>query len=87
MIKRQVLITNETGLHARPASLLVQTASKFKSSITIEKDEKQINVKSILMLLSAGISKGTTIDLIFDGEDEVAADAVIMELLNSNFGE
>ncbi|HHZ16888.1 MAG TPA: HPr family phosphocarrier protein [Peptococcaceae bacterium] len=87
MIKREITITNKTGLHARPASMFVQTAGKFKSSVTIEKEDKTINAKSIISVLSGGIGQGTKITLVIDGEDEQEAEKALVELIESNFGE
>jgi phosphotransferase system HPr (HPr) family protein len=56
MIRKEITVTNKTGLHARPASMFVQKASKFKSSIMIEKEDKTINAKSIISVLSGGIA-------------------------------
>ncbi len=87
MIKKELTIMNKTGLHARPASMFVQKASKFKSSIMIEKEDKTINAKSIISVLSGGISQGTKITLVIDGEDEQEAEKALVELVESNFGE
>lgn len=87
MIKKELTIMNKTGLHARPASMFVQKASKFKSSIMIEKEDKKINAKSIISVLSGGISQGTKITLVIDGEDEQEAEKALVELVESNFGE
>mgnify|MGYP000853788546 FL=1 len=87
MIKKEITIMNKTGLHARPASMFVQKASKFKSSIMIEKEDKKINAKSIISVLSGGMGQGTKITLVIDGEDEQEAEKVLVELIESNFGE
>jgi phosphocarrier protein HPr len=87
MIRKEITVTNKTGLHARPASMFVQKASKFKSSIMIEKEDKTINAKSIISVLSGGIAQGTKITLVIDGEDEQEAEKALVELIESNFGE
>ncbi len=87
MIRRSITVTNATGLHARPASAFVQTANKFKSSIFIEKAEKQLNAKSIISVLSGGIGKGTSVTLVIEGEDEAIAEKALVELFKTNFGE
>lgn len=87
MYSDSIEIQNATGLHARPAATFVQAASKFKSSITIEKDEKQANAKSIISLLSIGASKGCTIKIAAVGEDEKQAVTTLIELIKSKFGE
>lgn len=83
MVKREVVINNETGLHARPASLFVQTAVKHSSTIKIEKDGKEFDAKSMLGVLSLGANKGTVITIKADGEDEQAAVDALAELLQN----
>ena len=87
MISRSVTISNSVGLHARPATFFVQKANSFKSSIWVEKEDCRVNAKSLLGVLSLGISKGTAITLIADGIDESAAIDGLAELINSEFGE
>ena len=82
-----VIIQNSEGLHARPATFFIQKANEFKSSIWVEKDERRVNAKSLLGVLSLGIVKGTSIILIGDGPDEEAAINALMELINSDFSE
>ena len=77
MTEKTVVVKNKTGLHARPASRLVQTASGFKSSITITKDGKTVDAKSIITILSMGINKDSEIIIRAEGEDEkLAIDAL-----------
>ena len=78
---------NEVGLHARPATFFIQKANEFKSGIWVEKDERRVNAKSLLGVLSLGITKGTTITLLADGSDEKEAVAALSELVFGNFGE
>ena len=73
MISKEVLINNQVGLHARPATFFIQKANEFKSSIWVEKDERRVNAKSLLGVLSLGTVKGTTITLIADGSDQEEA--------------
>ena len=73
MIKKDVTITNNIGLHARPATFFIQKANSYKSSIWVEKEERKVNAKSLLGVLSLGIANGMTISLIADGNDEEAA--------------
>ena len=73
MVQREVTINNPTGLHARPASLLVAQAAKCKSKVTILFNNKTINAKSMLSLLGGGIRKGSQIVIVAEGEDEQAA--------------
>ena len=87
MITKEVVINNQVGLHARPATFFIQKANEFKSSIWVEKEERRVNAKSLLGVLSLGIVKGTTITLIADGTDEKEAVAALVELVNDNFGE
>ena len=87
MVTQEVTINNEVGLHARPATLFIQKANEFKSGIWVEKDERRVNAKSLLGVLSLGITKGTTITLLADGSDEKEAVAALSELVSGNFGE
>ena len=70
MVEREITINNPTGLHARPASLLVAQAAKCKSKVSILFNNKTINAKSMLSVLGGGIRKGSTIVVVADGEDE-----------------
>ena len=87
MVTQEVTINNEVGLHARAATLFIQKANEFKSGIWVEKDERRVNAKSLLGVLSLGITKGTTITLLADGSDEKEAVAALSELVSGNFGE
>lgn len=73
MISRKVTISNNVGLHARPATFFIQKANSFKASIWVEKEDCRVNAKSLLGVLSLGITKGTTITIIADGGDEAEA--------------
>ncbi|MHB1391603.1 MAG: HPr family phosphocarrier protein [Clostridia bacterium] len=87
MISQKVTIINETGLHARPASIFVSMATKFKSELMVHKGEKQANAKSILAVLSLGISKGTEITISAQGPDEEEAVKELVELIKLKFNE
>ena len=87
MYMKEVTVDNQVGLHARPATFFIQKANEFKSSIWVEKDERRVNAKSLLGVLSLGVVKGTTINLIADGLDEKEAVDALVELFNSNFDE
>ena len=87
MFSRGVTICNSVGLHARPATFFVQKANSFKSSIWVEKEDCRVNAKSLLGVLSLGISKGTAITLIADGIDENMAIDGLAELIDGEFGE
>ena len=86
-VKKDVLVQNQVGLHARPATFFIQKANEFKSSIWIEKDERRVNAKSLLGVLSLGIVKGTTVTLVADGADEQEAIDTLTALINSDFSE
>ena len=85
MITREVTINNQVGLHARPATFFIQKANEFKSVIWIEKEERRVNAKSLLGVLSLGIVKGTTINIIADGVDEIQATEMLAELIDREF--
>ena len=87
MVSRNVTIQNSVGLHARPATFFVQKANSFKASIWVEKEDCRVNAKSLLGILSLGITRGTSITLIADGEDEAAAVAGLAELIDSELGQ
>jgi phosphotransferase system HPr (HPr) family protein len=87
MYEKRVIVKNKTGLHARPAAVFVQNASKFKSNITIEKDLKKGNAKSILSVLSLGVTIGTEVVLTAEGQDEEDAVNTLAGLIESRFGE
>ncbi len=86
-MEKKVIIKNESGLHARPAGLLVKKASEFESHIEMECSGKKINAKSIMGIMSLGVRKNSEIKIIANGEDaENAVDAII-KLIESGFGE
>ena len=87
MISRDVTIQNNVGLHARPATFFIQKANCYKCSIWVEKDDRKVNAKSLLGVLSLGIAKGMTISLIADGQDEDAALDGLTALITSGFAE
>lgn len=87
MISKEVVINNQVGLHARPATFFIQKANEFKSSIWVEKEDRRVNAKSLLGVLSLGIVKGTSVTLIADGADEEAAISTLAELIDSDFSE
>lgn len=87
MISRSVTINNSVGLHARPATFFVQKANCYKSSIWVEKEDCRVNAKSLLGVLSLGISKGTDITIIADGNDEADAIDGLATLVDGEFGE
>ncbi len=82
-----LVVEHKVGLHARPAAVFVQTAKKFKSDILVRKDEKEVNAKSILSILTLGAGQGAVIHIKASGADEEAAVTALQELVKNNFGE
>jgi phosphocarrier protein len=87
MYIKNATITKQVGLHARPATFLVQKANEFKCSIWIEKEERRVNAKSLLGVLSLGVGKDAVINIAADGVDEAEAVDTLCELINSDFAE
>lgn len=87
MYIKEAVVNNSVGLHARPATFFIQKANEYKSSIWVEKEERRVNAKSLLGVLSLGIVRGTTISIIADGVDEQKAADALAELVASNFAE
>ena len=87
MYAKEIIIKNEVGLHARPATYFIQKANEFKSGIWVEKEERRVNAKSLLGVLSLGIVKDTAITVIADGADETEAVEALVALIENNFGE
>ena len=87
MYSKEVVLQNQVGLHARPATFFIQKANEFKSSIWVEKDERKVNAKSLLGILSLGIARGNNINIIADGVDEKQAVDALVDLIESNFSE
>lgn len=87
MFVKEVTVQNHVGLHARPATFFIQKANEFKSSIWVEKEERRVNAKSLLGVLSLGIVGGTTIKVIADGADEQQAVESLVKLVASGFSE
>ena len=87
MFVKEVEVKNQVGLHARPATFFIQKANEFKSSIWVEKDERRVNAKSLLGVLSLGIIGGTVIKIIADGDDESVAVESLISLVDSGFSE
>ena len=87
MYTQEITVNNEVGLHARPATFFIQKANEFKSSIWVEKEERRVNAKSLLGVLSLGIVGGVTIRIIADGSDEQEAVDALVDLVNSGFSE
>lgn len=87
MKTEKIILKNETGLHARPASEIAKIASKYQCTINLIVNDKTINAKSILNIMAAGIKSSTEIEIQCDGPDEEAALAELLQAFNNNFGE
>lgn len=87
MITKKLTIVNKLGLHARAAAKFVATAGRFACSIEISKNGRSVNGKSIMGVMMLAASRGTELELIIDGEDEVAAMQALENLINDRFGE
>lgn len=87
MISREVTITNTIGLHARPATFFIQKANAYKCTVWVEKEDRKVNAKSLLGVLSLGIAQGMSIKLIADGADESEALDGLEALINTGFQE
>lgn len=87
MISRDVTIKNSVGLHARPATFFIQKANSYRSSIWVEREDRRVNAKSLLGVLSLGIVNGMTITLIADGVDEQEALDGLAALIDTGFNE
>ena len=85
MYMKEVVIQNQVGLHARPATFFIQKANEYKSSIWVEKDSRRVNAKSLLGVLSLGITQGLSITIIAEGSDEEQAVNDLVDLVSSNF--
>jgi len=87
MLSKEVVVQNQVGLHARPATFFIQKANEFKSGIWVEKNDRRVNAKSLLGVLSLGITKGTRITVFADGPDEREALEALAALIGANFDE
>ena len=87
MYVNEVMVQNQVGLHARPATFFIQKANEFRSTIWVEKEERRVNAKSLLGVLSLGIVGGTSIRIIADGADENQAVDSLVKLVQSGFAE
>ena len=83
MVSKEVIVNNGTGLHSRPATLLVKKASSFKSDVSIEFNGKKANVKSLIGVLSLGVTKGANITVTASGDDETLAAEEIAKLIET----
>lgn len=85
MYSKEVVIKNQVGLHARPATYFIQKANEFKDEIKVSKDEREVNAKSLLGVLSLGITRGSAIKLTANGETEKEAVDALVELVETGF--
>ena len=85
MYTQEITVNNEVGLHARPATFFIQKANEFKSGIWVEKEDRRVNAKSLLGVLSLGITGGTKIRIVADGSDEDTAVNTLCALIESEF--
>ena len=87
MYDKKVTVQNQVGLHARPATFFIQKANEFKSTVWVERDERRVNSKSLLGVLSLGIVGGTDIRVIADGPDEKEAVEVLIKMVEAGFSD
>ena len=87
MLNESITIQNKFGLHTRAAAKLVAVASQFESKIEFHYQDQTANCKSIMALILLGVAKGTTLDLMISGADELEAREAIENLINTKFGE
>ena len=87
MVSKEFMINNELGLHMRPASLLSQMAAKYQSNITVKYNGKDFNCKSVMLLMTALIKKGSEIELVCDGPDEAEALEALSAFIDSGMGD
>lgn len=86
-MERKIQVMNKLGLHARPAALLVQKASKFKSEIKLKKDDIEANAKSILSVMMLAAEVGSFVIIKAEGDDEAQAVEALAQLFTEKFGE
>ncbi len=87
MFSKEITVTNQVGLYARPATFFIQKANEYRSTLMVEKAERSVNAKSLLGVLSLGITKGSNIIISAEGPDEEEAVNALCALIESNFGE
>lgn len=87
MYVKEVMVHNQVGLHARPATFFIQRANEFQAAIWVEKEERRVNAKSLLGVLSLGIIGGTSVRIIADGVDEQSAVDGLVTLVEGGFND
>ncbi len=84
MIEKEITIKNKSGLHARPAAIIVQKANEYRSDILLEKGDDRVNAKSIMGVMMLAAAEGATLKIIASGEDEQEAVSIISKLMESD---
>jgi phosphocarrier protein HPr len=87
MIERELTVRNKAGIHTRPASMIVRTASKYDAEVFLRRDRYEINAKSVIGVMTLAAEKGATLQLVVDGEDEAEAADALQALFEDGFGE
>jgi len=87
MVEKEVTIENKLGMHLRAAAIFIETGNKFQSQIYLRKDEREVNAKSIMGLMTLGAACGSKVTVIAEGEDEEEALAALVGLIQNRFGE
>jgi len=87
MIEREVTVRNRAGIHTRPASMIVRTASKFDADVFLQRDNYEINGKSVIGVMTLAAEQGATLTLVVEGSDEEEAAHALEELFDDGFGE
>ncbi|WP_022834779.1 HPr family phosphocarrier protein [Salisaeta longa] len=87
MTTRELTVRNNAGLHTRPASMVVRTASKFASDLVLRRDGYEINAKSVIGVMTLAAEQGATLTLVADGPDEEEAADALAHLFDDGFGE
>ncbi|MBQ4236967.1 MAG: HPr family phosphocarrier protein [Treponema sp.] len=87
MVEKILTVRNRAGIHARPAALIAQTANRFKSEISLDKDFTTVNAKSIMGVITLAAAYNTTLTLRVEGDDETEAAEAVLELFESKFEE
>ena len=87
MFVKETEVKNEIGLHARPATFFIQKANEYKSSIWVEKEDRRVNAKSLLGVLSLGVAGGSKIRIMADGSDEQNAVEGLFRLVDTGFSD
>lgn len=85
MVSKEVVVQNQVGLHARPATFFIQKANEYKSSIWVEKEDRRVNAKSLLGVLSLGITRGSAVNIVADGADEEEALTALEDLVSVDY--